>query len=162
MHKDVSIDKNHKKKRPEQLNIITKLKLESIYQIKCLATIHAKSATQRLPVACFFNIIDCARINAFIVYKEVTKSSISRRQFLLELVKELRTYNKIAEPEPTSTSKCSDCTNSPRSLKRKHCQIDNCPNKSNSYCIECKKVCCGFHTKAKKLIATCSKCFKNL
>ena len=121
-----------------------------------------KSITRRWPVVCFFNIIDCACINTFIVCKEITKSSISRRQFLLELVKELRRYSKTPEPEPTSNPKCSDSTNLPRSLKRKHCQIDNCPNRSNNYCIEWKNVCRGFHTKEKNLIVTCSKCIKSL
>ena len=162
MHKDVSIDKNHSKKRPETVEYYNKTKA-GVDVLDQMSRYHTcKSATRRWPAACFFNIIDCACINAFIVYKEVTKSSISRRKFLLELVKELCRYNKIAESEPSSNPKCSDSTNSPRSLKRKHCQIDNCPNKSNNYCIECKKFCCGFHTKAKKLIVTCSKCVKNL
>ena len=89
MHKDVSIDKNHKKKRPETVEYYNKTKagVDALDQMSRYHT--CKSATRRWPVACFLNIIDCACINAFIVYKEVTKSSISRRQFLLKLVKEL-------------------------------------------------------------------------
>ena len=162
MHKDVSIGKNHKKKRPKNVEYYNKTKAD-VDVLDQMSRYHTcKSATRRWPLAFFFNIIDCACINAFIVYKEVVKSLISRRQFLLELVKELRRYSKTPEPEPTSNQKYSDSTNSPRSLKRKHCQIDNSPNKSNNYCIECKKVCCEFHTKAKKLIVPCSKCVKNL
>ena len=108
MHKDDSIDKNHKKKRPETVEYCNKTKA-GVYVLDQTSRYHTcKSATRRWPVACFFNIIDCACINAFIVYKEVTKSSISRRQLLLELVKELCRYNKIAEPKPTSNRKCSD------------------------------------------------------
>ena len=121
MHKDVSIGKNHKKKRPKNVEYYNKTKAD-VDVLDQMSRYHTcKSATRRWPLAFFFNIIDCACINAFIVYKEVAKSSISRRQFLLELVKELRRYSKTAEPEPTSNQKCSDSTNSPRSLKRKHC-----------------------------------------
>ena len=116
MHKGVSIDKNHKKKRPETVEYYIKTKA-GVNVLDQMSRYHTcKSATRRWPVACFFNIIDRGCINAFIVNKEVTKSSISRRQFLLEQVKELYRYNKIAEPEPTSNPKCSDSTNSTRSL----------------------------------------------
>ena len=41
MHKDVSIDKNHKKKRPETVEYYNKTKAGVMYEIKCLATLHA-------------------------------------------------------------------------------------------------------------------------
>ena len=89
MHKDISIDKNHKKKLPETVEYYNKTK-PGVYVLDQMSRYHTcKSATRRWPVACFFNIIDCACINTFIVYKEVTKSSISKRQFILEVVKEL-------------------------------------------------------------------------
>ena len=139
---------NHKKKRPETVEYYNKTKagVDALEQMfRCYT---CKSATRRRPVAYFFVIV-CACINAFIVYKEVNKSSISRKQFLSELVKELRRYNKTAESEPSSKPKYSDSTNLPKSLKRKHCQIDNCPNKSNYYCIEYKKFAVDFIRKQK-------------
>ena len=85
MHKDVSIDKNRKKKCPETIEYYDKTKA-GVDVLDQMSRYHAcKSATRRRPAARFFNIIDCACINAFIVYKEVNKSSISRRQFLFEL-----------------------------------------------------------------------------
>ena len=136
MHEHVSIDKNHTKKRPKTVKYYneTEAGFDVLDQMSRYNT--CKSTTRRWPVASFFNLIDCACINAFILYKEVTKSLISRRQFLLGLVKELSICNK---PEPSSNPKCSDSTNSPRSLKCKHCQIDSSPNKSNNYCIKSKK-----------------------
>ena len=100
MHKDLSIDKNHEKKRPETVEYYNKTKAGfdvldqmSRYhqirsnqmscirsnQIKCLvldqmSRYHTcKSATRRWPVACFFYIFDCACINAFICSLSIKK-----------------------------------------------------------------------------------------
>ena len=48
-----------------------------------------KSVTRRWPVAVVFSIIDCASINAYIIYSEVIGQSLTRREFLLQLIKEM-------------------------------------------------------------------------
>ena len=49
----------------------------------------SKSSTKRWPVAVFFNILDCACINAYLIYCLTAKLKLSRRQFMLEPIKEL-------------------------------------------------------------------------
>jgi hypothetical protein len=47
------------------------------------------SASRRCPVQVFFNILDTAATNAWILHKEVTGNKISRHNFILRLVDKL-------------------------------------------------------------------------
>ena len=53
-------------------------------------SIFSKRGTRRWPVAVIYNILDLACMNAFVLYKEKTGDSISRRDFIFKLVTELR------------------------------------------------------------------------
>ena len=48
-------------------------------------TYSVKAASKRWPVQVFYNILDLARISAWILFKEVTGNTITRRDFLLQL-----------------------------------------------------------------------------
>lgn len=48
-----------------------------------------KARARRWPVHTFYNLLDLAGINAWIIYREVTKDKITRREFLLKLAEEL-------------------------------------------------------------------------
>ena len=48
-----------------------------------------KSGSRKWPLQIFFNILDLAAINAWILYKEVTGIQIERKQFLFQLTKQL-------------------------------------------------------------------------
>ena len=88
-HKTVCIDETHKKKLPETIKYYNLSKV-SVDVLDQMARYHTcNSATRRWPVAVFFNIIDCACINAFIIYREVTGHRLSSRKFLLQLTKEM-------------------------------------------------------------------------
>ena len=99
MHKTVYVDHAHRKKLPEIVKYYhwSKVVVDVLDQ---MARYHScKSATRRWPVAVFFNIIDCACINAYTVYSEVTNQSMSRREFLLLLIKEM-CGESLAESTP--------------------------------------------------------------
>ena len=49
-----------------------------------------KAGTRRWPVAAFYNILDFACINAYVMYKKKTGDAISRRNFMFQLAMELR------------------------------------------------------------------------
>ena len=88
MHRNVNIDQCHKKKLPETIQYYkSKVGVDVLDQMARYHT--SKSSTRRWPVAVFFNILDCACINAYTIYCLTTKSKLSRRQFMLELIKEL-------------------------------------------------------------------------
>ena len=87
MHRNVNIDQCHKKKLPETIQYYNKSK-EGVDVLDQMARYHtSKSSIRRWPVAVFFNILDCACINAYINYCLTTKLKLSRRQFMLELIK---------------------------------------------------------------------------
>ena len=133
----------------------------------------SKSSSRRWPVAVFFNIIDCACINSFIIYSFVIKTKLTRRQFLLELIKELcKSKDGIDSSALRRVSTETPSTSNPvevqRSRKRRECQFTWCKsvsscqncgnNKSVSSCRNCGKVCCGKHTFEKVTIVTCKNC----
>lgn len=102
-----------------------------------------KSASRRWPVHSFFNILDLAGIKAWILYKELTKEKISRRDFLFKLGEELaKEYveNKSANAYlPVSGAGGS----------RRRCQVQtSChEGKSANECFTCNRPVCKKCTK---------------
>ena len=50
----------------------------------------AKAITRRWPVAFFYNILDLAFTNVYVLYKNKTGDAISRRNFMFQLATKLR------------------------------------------------------------------------
>ena len=96
-----------------------------------------KSGTRRWPVAVFFNILDIAGINAWILFRKKTGRNVNRRQFLLELSKELRQQRESEEAaESTPVRSLSQRTN---------CRVKtNCQrNRTVNICVKCDRPVCG-------------------
>ena len=49
-----------------------------------------KASSRRWTVQVFYNVLDLAATNAWVLYKEAIDKRISRRKFILQLCKELR------------------------------------------------------------------------
>ena len=89
MHKTVSVHQAHRKKLPQSSKYynFSKVGADVLGQI---ARFHScKSGTRRWPVAVFYNIIDCACIHAYVIYCEITGQRLSKREFLLQRIKEM-------------------------------------------------------------------------
>ena len=166
MHRNVNIDQCHKKKLPETIQYYNKSKV-GVDVLDQMARYHTgKSSTRRWPVAVFFNILDCACINAYIIYCLTTKLKLSRRQFMLELIKELcKPKDGVGSIPPSPAVDHIVSIAWPRTSglahqtrKRKECQFVACRNKSSSFCQNCGKVCCGKHTSEKVTIVKCKNC----
>ena len=166
MHRNVNIDQCHKEKLPETIQYYNKSK-EGVDVLDQMARYNtSKSFTRRWPVAVFFNILDCACINAYIIYCLTTKLKLSRRQFMHELIKELCKPKDGVGSIPPSPSVdhivsialpgISGLAHQAR--KRKECQFVACRNKSSSFCQNCGKVYCGKHTSEKVAIVKCKNC----
>ena len=124
---------------------------------KCQIPDTCKSATRRWPVDEVFNIIDCACISAYITCSEVTGQSLKRREFLLQLIKEMcgnPSTKSALHLLPTMVIESSSQT----SRERKQCQLQLCRNKSRVNCRKCLKSCCGRHISSTFAIITCSSC----
>ena len=166
MHRNVNIDQCPKKKLPETIQYYNKSKM-GVDVLDQMARYHtSKSSTTRWPVAVFFNILDCACINAYIIYRLTTKLKLSRRQFMIELIKELcKPKDGVGSipPSPAVDHIVSIALPETSGLaqqvrKRKGCQFVACRNKPSSFCQNCGKVCCGKHTSEKVTIVKCKNC----
>ena len=88
MHKGIKISDNAKK-APETVSCYneTKCGVDIVDQMAKKYTV--RSGTRRWPVHSFQNTLDLAAINTWILYKELTKENIARREFIHKLAEEL-------------------------------------------------------------------------
>ena len=111
----------------------------------------AKAGTRLWPVAVFYNILDLACINAYVLYRKNIGDAISRRNFMFQLATELRkahVQGKTAPPAavlPPLFNHFYQNSMVGRSRKRKQCQVSvNCEqNKSAKFCCRCCRSVCG-------------------
>lgn len=158
LHSSVEFESNEKK-TPDVIKFYNSTKFGVDVLDQMARKYSVKAPSRRWPVHVFYNILDLAGINAWILYKEATKESISRRDFLLRLAEELR-------EEYTSKNKLVPALSGPmhvqdpaESKKRKKCQIKKCKgNKTVNICDSCKKSVCGYCTRKVRKISFCSNC----
>ena len=83
MHSSVYVDTNVEEKNPEVTLFYNanKVGVDCFDQMARLYT--TRSATRRWPVAVWDNILDIAAINSWILFRQVTKENITRREFIL-------------------------------------------------------------------------------
>ena len=150
-HTGVQIEDNHKR-LPETISYYNKTKFGVDVVDQMTRKYSVKAGNFRWPLQIFFNILDLAAINAWILYKQCTGDTISRKQYMFSLAEELGAENK------ENTCEQSDASSSSIILQeRKSCQVGYCnKNKSSNYCISCKKMVCGKCTG--KVQHTCKKC----
>ena len=113
-----------------------------------------KSGSRRWPLQIFFNILDLAAINAWILYNKTTGENISRNIFLFQLAEELSGKHE----DSLEQEYLNNLLKSPENLNiRKTCQIGLCnENKSANICARCQNYVCGKCTFKKLLI--CKNC----
>ena len=83
LHKDIVIpENNHPKRKPETVLFCnqTKVGVNVLDQTPWVYSV--KAATRRWSVHIFYNVIDMALINSWVIYKAVCKSNISRRAYI--------------------------------------------------------------------------------
>nr|XP_003708046.2 PREDICTED: uncharacterized protein LOC100876414 [Megachile rotundata] len=87
-HRNVGIAKNEKRVL-ETISFYnnTKYGVDILDQIA--RKYSTKAGSRRWPVHVFYNILDLAAINAWVIYKDVIQVQISRKEFLLQLAEEL-------------------------------------------------------------------------
>lgn len=124
------------KKKPDTIHFYNENKVGVDILDSMARMLSTKAGCRRWPLAVFFNILDMAGINAWILFRQQTNSRISRRNFLLELSAQLRRDDgHQARPQ-----------NAPVILGRRvTCQINsNCQkNKTTKLCSACEKAVCG-------------------
>ncbi|XP_051956395.1 piggyBac transposable element-derived protein 4-like isoform X1 [Xyrauchen texanus] len=96
MHQTVSTD-NGAKKLPNTVSHYNSTKVDVDVMDQMTRQYSVKSGSRRWPIAVFYNVLNLAAINAHILYKQCMNVTISRKQFILELVKELCAHQKMAK-----------------------------------------------------------------
>jgi len=121
-----------------------------------------KASWRRWPVQVFYNILDLAAINAWILYKETTRISITRRQFILKLANELNkpyAQERAASMRSAARRVLQEADMQVRGTKRRKCQVARCKgNKTCDTCSVCKKVVCGVCTAQALTRYICAEC----
>ena len=78
------------KKKPETVTFYNKTKCGVDIADQMARQYTVKAGTRRLPVAVFYNILDLACINPYVLYTKKTGDAISRRNFMFQLATQLR------------------------------------------------------------------------
>ena len=128
------------KKKPETVTFYNKTKCGVNIADQMARQYTVKAGTRRWPVAVFYNILDLACINAYVLYKKKTGDAISRRNFMFQLATELREAHVQGKTAPLFNNFYQNLMVD-GSRKRKQCQVSvNCEqNKSAKFC--CRSVC---------------------
>lgn len=114
-----------------------------------------KAGSRRWPLQVFYNILDLAAINPWILYKEISQVNISRKDFILQLAEELRELYRdkieninITSSEIENTDICKNCQ------VQTACNRNRCKN----LCAKYNKNVCGKCISATTFI--CKKCIQ--
>ncbi|XP_060917046.1 uncharacterized protein LOC132991999 [Labrus mixtus] len=112
------------------------------FALTCDEMFTVQGATGRWPVSVFYNLLDMAAVNAHVLFKACTSTTIPRRAFILQLAKELREEHLHVKASLTSVPTEPQ---QPKETKRRQCQINtNCKqNKTLLSCKGCKRPLCG-------------------
>lgn len=113
-----------------------------------------KAGCRRWPLAVFFNLLDIAGINAWIIFAKTTGSHMSRRQFLRQLSVELTEGTTSSRHRPTAAS-VSPSSTAGQLGTRVNCQVRAAckRNRTTVMCDVCKRPVCG-----KCMAAICKQC----
>ena len=129
----------------------TKTAVDTLDQMARASSV--KSGVRRWPLALFFNVVDLAAINAYVLFRKVTGRCVSRRQFLKELAKALVSPHQRARAISPSGDNTRTST---VSLKRRQCHL--CRNKTSNICFSCSKPVCGSCVGSKCVKVQCTSC----
>lgn len=157
LHSEVELQPSAKR-IPETIDFYnnTKYGVDVIDQMGRKYTVRA--GTRRWPVHVFYNILDLAAINSWIIFKKVTGKKITRRNYILKLAEELRMGYLGSKPMSVETEpEFGEPVE--RNKMRRQCQMKKCRNKTSYACKKCKRRVCGSCSKDITKEVVCSSCF---
>ena len=110
------------RKKPETILFYNKTKAGVDVIDQMTRKYSVKPASRRWPIHVFYNVIDLALINSWILFRDICKSNISRRKFIQRVVEELTgstpAYNTGSRPNATKRRNATE-TDKPLKKKRK-------------------------------------------
>ncbi|XP_060725490.1 piggyBac transposable element-derived protein 3-like [Tachysurus vachellii] len=145
LHRDVTIGDGRKRK-PNTITDYnhTKCGVDVLDQMARMYSVRA--ATRRWPIAVFYNMLDLAAVNAYILYKACTGWTGKRRLFLSLLAKELR-RRFMQHKEILAQRRAAEAAAAavPGTVHTTQCQVQESCNRNRSRftCAKCKKYTCA-------------------
>ena len=102
-----------------------------------------KATSKRWPIHVFYNVIDLALINSWILFQDICKSGISRQNFIQRVVEKLTGTtpgkntgkNAVTQRNRIETDKLSE-------KKRKTCATIKCRNRTTDLWNSCQDMIC--------------------
>ena len=146
LHPDISVPTNENpKKKPDSVLYYNKTKVGVDVYDQMTRLYSVKAASRRWPVHVFYNVIDMALINSWIIYKQVSQSNISCREFIQRVAEELtgsepavsrkRRAEEVFRPSENNATSSRKC--------RFTCSTSKCRNRTSETCQDCKRPVCG-------------------
>ena len=152
MHASPSVSGGEKKK-PHVVQFYNQNKVAVDVVNQMVRMYSTRCATRRWPVGVWCNVLDLAAQNSWIIYKKSTGKKISRKQFILELVEELRSQHTQAQntthaPLPIVFERTQELFTN----KRKKCHGKRCTIATVATCKVCSKPTCDKCAKEKSRV----------
>ena len=150
LHKDVKIpEANNPKHKPETVLFYNKNKVAVDVIDQMTRMYSVKAASRRWPNHVFYNVIDLALINSWMLYITVNNSSITRKQYIQKVCEELTGNIQNENVAPDSVE-----ADAPAPKRRATCSTGRCnKNRTLDRCYCCNKPLCG-----KCALKKCPKC----
>ncbi|XP_041844881.1 uncharacterized protein LOC121645749 isoform X2 [Melanotaenia boesemani] len=159
MHSVVETEDTRKKK-PNTVTDYNSMKCGVDVMDQMVREYSVRSGTRRWPVAVFYNMIDMAALNAYVLYQACTGVQERRVDFLVELASELA-QSHLGAKKVNKENLLRQQPPTPDQGKRATCQV-NCRCKRNHAtvrCVDCYRYTCG---KCRKEVAwQCEVCSDN-
>ena len=133
------------KKKPDSVLYYNKTKVGVDLYDQMTRLYSVKAASRRWPVHVFYNAVDMALINSWILYKQVCQSSISRREFIQRVAEELSGSAPTVSRKRRAEEVCSPNDTKASSIVKRRLTYSNLKfrNLITDICQECNKPMCG-------------------
>jgi hypothetical protein len=152
MHKGACRQEDDKKK-PDSILYYNQNKCGVDMMDSMCRQLSTKAGCRRWSLAVFFNLLDIAGINAWIIFRKATGSNMSRRQFLLQLSQQL-IQAKVDESAPQLLLTPSIGTKVLSARVTCGVKVVCNRNRTTSQCCQCHLPVCG-----QCLAGVCLKCY---
>ncbi|KAJ4929972.1 hypothetical protein JOQ06_018988 [Pogonophryne albipinna] len=155
-HQHVAIS-TEKKKKPETVEYYNHSKVGVDVLDQMARQYSVKGGMRRWPVAVFYNVLDLAAINAWVLYRScMSQENIPRRDFMLQLAHELLAEWMASKAPPLADLPFSGAGAEER--RRMTCMVKaHCmQNKTFCKCVKCGDAVCGKCTA--KVLSVCNNC----
>ncbi|KAJ4947805.1 hypothetical protein JOQ06_009837, partial [Pogonophryne albipinna] len=153
-HQHVAIS-TEKKKKPETVEYYNHSKVGVDVLDQMARQYSVKGGTRRWPVAVFYNVLDLAAINAWVLYRScMSQENIPRRDFMLQLAHELRAEWMASKAPPLADLPFSGAGAEER--RRMTCMVKAHCMQNKTFCkyVKCGDAVCGKCT-AKESVSLC-------